>query len=176
MKNNYKLVLAICVSMVLAGGCGLTGGANIANSAISNKNAGTSNEPAIEITAAALVKEWVADRKATDAKYEGKQFSITGKLFHAESSDGKAFVDIVGVPVNANEPADESVRVGCVGNVTDVTRSLVKTSAEYLESRRTKPNAKPAPAPKLRIKGRYTGISQNPRLIDISDCSVEIEQ
>ena len=96
------------------------------------------------------MKEWVADRKATDAKYKGKQFSITGKLFHAVSSDGQAIIDVVGVPVNTNEPADESVMVSCVGTITDVTRSLVKTSDEYLESRRTKPSSKvrfPASAP-----------------------------
>lgn len=172
MRNNYKLAFALCISAIIAGGCGMSGGAN---NATTNKNAETPNVSVIEMPAAALVKEWVADRKATDAKYKGKLFSITGKLFHAVSSDGQATIDIVGVPATANEPVDESVMVSCEGTITDVTRSLVKTSDDYIEARRTKPSAKPAPAPKLRIKGRYTGISQNPRIIDISDCTVVIE-
>lgn len=173
MKNKTTALAAILLVAIVAGGCGMFGGANSnsTGTANSNKPAGTPEVQAIEMTAAALGQEWLANPAATDTKYKGKVVSVTGELFLAQHIGDKAFIDLVGIPINTKDPNNKGVRISCGSPITAETQLLVKAREANDKMMRENPTAKYPPQPTLTVKGTYLASAER-GIIDVSDCKL----
>ena len=174
MKNKTTAIAAILLVAIVAGGCGMFGGANsnATKTANGNKPPATPEVPAIEITGAALGQEWLANPAATDTKYKGKVLSITGELYLAQHIGDQAFIDLVGIPINTKDPNNKSVRISCGSAITAETQLLVKAREANDKMMSENPTAKYPPQPTLTVKGTYKA-SADRGIIDVSDCKLQ---
>jgi hypothetical protein len=144
------LIMSMGVLM-LACGFGKNNVTSNANQANANVKSGP---PAIEITAEALAKEWLANPAAADEKYKGKELSVSGEVEFVDVIEDKAFVHLFGVDVYGKAPG---ARVTCDTQTTADTKRLVYMTqeAQKMVNRETNGTAIKVPRPKVTIKGTY---------------------
>ena len=176
MKHTLFFIIGTLALSGLTGGCARSGGTN-ANASANSGNPGAREVPAIEITAAALGKEWLADAAATDAKYKGKTLSITGELWLAQMIGDKAFVDVVGVATDPYDAKAKGMRVSC-GTTPDRETTVLIKAREFNEKMVSEnPKAKMPPQPTVTVKGVYSASTPadrpGPGIIDLEPCKVE---
>lgn len=156
MKRRQTISITAAMLIVSAlSGCGMLGSSNSnGNAKAGNVNAAKPpSAPAVEITAEALGKEWLADRTAADTKYKGKVIAFTGDIWVAQQIGEQIFVSFMAVPFDLKTGG---AKIECVSELTKDARMLVEgfklnqTAANNSSDK----NAKP-PQMKAKVRGTY---------------------
>ncbi len=175
MKNKQIIFLLLILFLICTG---LACQKSAENSNMATNQAKTNNKrdetPAIEITAEALAKEWLANPAETDNKYKGKILSVTGEVYTAQKIGDQFFVDVLGEMFDAKT---RGAKITCVSGGKDDDAPVVVRAREINEKMiRENPGAKMPPPPKVTIKGTYSRSAppNDPAMafIDLTPCTV----
>ena len=151
MNKNKMFVLMLMLFAAIGLACQKTPETNSANQAKTNSKA---NEPAaIEITAEALSKEWLANPAESDKKYMGKTLSVTGEVYSAVKIGDQYIVDFLGIIFDEKT---RGAKVSCVSDGKEDDARLIVGAQESNEKMlRENPGAK-MPKTKATAKGTYS--------------------
>jgi len=129
-------------------------------------------EPAIEISAEDLGKEWGADGPGADAKYMGKRLAITGSVLSVDVE--KDHVSFIGI--SALENKNGSLIITCRSNSSAAVERLSSIMLKSREMEKNETRIKLSiPSPVITVKGTYLGSTPfkgGIGLIDIKPCEV----